>query len=138
MVLGCGGDIRQQVISQPVQTSSTQMCLFCLEALPAEVLRSPLHCSPSVNPPIPADRTQNRSGLVAYAGPQRRSAGVIRCKCLLEAGESAGGRGNWVVVAAVAVDSPPRDAGTQAPPPSSQSPAICFSILELIIALHLQ
>lgn len=48
------------------------------------------------------------------------------------------GEEHRLAVATTAADSPPQDAGTQAPPTSSPSPAICFSILELIIALDLQ
>lgn len=78
IILGRSEDVRQQVISQPEQTSSPLMCLFCLEALPAEVLRlllTPLLLS-SVNPPITGDRTQNRGGLVPPRGHREATLAV--------------------------------------------------------------
>lgn len=145
MVLGCSEDVRHQSTSANIFSNVFVLprgasCWCCV----------PHRCVPPlIKPPISGDGMQKQRWPCPSVGPQRRSTEIVpwrygvtdwlSAKCLLEAGESTGGRGlasgSWPTLA---VDFPPKDAGTHAPPPSSQSPAICFSILELIIALDLQ
>lgn len=84
IILGRGEDVRQQVISQPEQTSSPLMCLFFLKALPCGGAASLSDPPPPplrliLQSPATGRRTEealSRRG--ATERPHRRSTGVVR------------------------------------------------------------